>query len=135
MTYLALICSDFRFVQMKQLLVLFIFFISTLGFTQSTGFVAGIILDKELENTPLAFANVQVKGTDIISTTDLSGLFLIENLEDGDYTLTCNFVGYETKEISITITSEKPTEIKLALAAQTFALTELAFNENTQAKN
>tara|TARA_R110002049_G_scaffold216458_2_gene387940 strand:- start:8325 stop:8732 length:408 start_codon:yes stop_codon:yes gene_type:complete len=120
---------------MKQLLTLVLLVLSTLTFAQSTGLVVGTILDKELDNTPLAFANVQVKGTDIVSTTDLSGLFLIENLEDGDYTLTCNFAGYEAKELSITVSSEKPAEVKLALGAQTFSLSTLALNENTQAKN
>lgn len=121
--------------QMKQLLTLVLLVFSTLSFAQSTGLVVGTILDKELENTPLAFANVQVKGTDIVSTTDLSGLFLIENLEDGDYTLTCNFAGYETKEINITVSSVKTAEVKLALSAQTFSLTTLAFNQSTQPKN
>ncbi len=120
---------------MKQLLTLVLLVFSTLTFAQGTGFVIGTILDKELENNPLAFANVQVKGTDILSTTDLSGLFLIENLEAGDYTLTCNFVGYETKEIKITVSPEKPVEVKLALGAKTFSLIGLALNENIQTKN
>jgi hypothetical protein len=120
---------------MKQLLTLALLVFSTLTFAQNTGLVVGTILDKELDNAPLVFANVKVKGTDIVSTTDLSGLFLIENLEDGDYILTCNFAGYETKEISITVSSEKPAEVKLALGAQTLSLTALAFNETAQVKN
>jgi len=118
---------------MKQFFTLVLLVFSTLTFAQSTGLIVGTIMDKELDNSPLAFANVQIKGTDFVSTTDLSGLFLIENLEAGNYTLTCNFAGYETKEINITVSSEKPAEVKLALGAQTFSLaTTTASNESTE---
>ncbi|TWO31388.1 carboxypeptidase-like regulatory domain-containing protein [Seonamhaeicola sediminis] len=102
---------------MKQLIVLFFILFSASLFAQNTGLVVGKILDKEMDNTPLAFANVSVKGSSLKATSDFSGMFLLENLQDGEYTLVCNFPGYEPKEINIVVDSAEPTEIKLALGA------------------
>lgn len=108
----------------KYILVLFLLLFSAISFAQSTGLIVGNILDEELENTPLAFANVSLKGTDFKTTTDLTGLFFLENIADGEYTLVCSFVGYQSKEIKIKVSAEKPTEVLLYLGAQT-----LAFNK------
>lgn len=115
---------------MKQLFTILLITISAVSFSQNTGLIVGKILDSELNNSPMAFANVQVKGTDIISTTDFNGLFLIENLKDGDYTLVCNFAGYKTKELEVKVVSDEPSEIKLILNAQTLSVNELANNNS-----
>ena len=83
-------------------------------------------MDNEIQNSPLVFADVAIKGTSIKSHTDITGLFVIEHIEDGDYTLVCSFIGYETQEINVSVNSGQPTEVKLALAASTISLLELA---------
>lgn len=111
---------------MKQLFYTAIFIFSTFSFGQNTGLIIGKILDKELNNSPLVLANVSIKGTTTEANTDLSGMFVVENLKDGDYTLVCSFVGYETQEIMVHVDAFEPTEIKLSLAASTVSLLELA---------
>jgi hypothetical protein len=111
---------------MKHLVTLFILAFTSLCFSQNTGMVIGKIMDNELENSPLVFADVTIKGTSIKCNSDLTGLFVIENIEEGDYTLVCSFVGYESQEINVSINSGKPTQVKLALAATTVSLLELA---------
>ncbi|GAA3645438.1 hypothetical protein GCM10022397_32970 [Flavivirga jejuensis] len=83
-------------------------------------------MDKEFDNNPLVFANVSIKGTSIKSTTDQTGLFVIENLEDGDYTLVCSFTGYDTKELKVKVISGESEYIKTSLSASTISLIELA---------
>jgi hypothetical protein len=111
---------------MKNVITLFILAFTSLCFAQNTGMIVGKIMDKEVQNGPLVFADIAVKGTSIKSNSDVTGLFVIENLEDGDYTLVCSFVGYETQELNVKIVSGLPTEIILGLNASTVSLLELA---------
>ncbi|WP_445736186.1 carboxypeptidase-like regulatory domain-containing protein [Mariniflexile sp.] len=111
---------------MKYAFTLFILAFTSLGFSQNTGMVVGKIMDNELQNRPLVFSDVAIKGTSIKSNTDVTGLFVIENLKDGDYTLVYSFVGYETQELNVKVVSGQPTEVKLGLSATTVSLLELA---------
>lgn len=112
--------------KMKSFLYLFLLLFSAIGFAQNTGMIVGKIMDKELNDSPLVLANVSVKGTSITADTDLTGLFVIENLKAGDYTLECSFVGYESKEIEVHVDATQPAEVNLSLAASTVSSEELA---------
>lgn len=107
---------------------------ATVNYAQNTGLIVGKIMDNELDNTPLAFANLSIKNTSITSQTDLTGLFLIENLEAGDYTLVCSFPGYETQEIKVHVDSLQPIELQVSLSASAVSLSELASLANTSKK-
>ena len=122
---------------MKHFITLFIILFSVSSFSQDIGLIVGKVLDNEMNNEPLIFANVSVKGTDLKTTSDVTGLFLLENLKDGNYTLVFTFPGYETKEMDVTVNTENPTELKLSLEAQSFSLSELASNtiEGKKSKN
>jgi len=111
---------------MKQLIYISLFFFTALSFGQNSGLIVGKVLDKEMNDSPLVLANVSIKGSSTKSETDLTGLFVIENLADGDYTLVCSFVGYESQEIEVHVDSMKPTEVKLSLAASTISLNDFA---------
>lgn len=63
--------------------------------------VFGMILDKATKE-PLAFANVQIKGTNKGVMTDFDGKYEIK-LVAGDYTLIYSTVGYDSKETIITL--------------------------------
>ena len=84
---------------MKNYLILFFTFFSLVSYAQETGGIVGKLTDKELNNDPLAFANVLIKGTTTGTTSDFDGLFEIDNLDPGTYTLVITFLGYETLEI------------------------------------
>lgn len=111
---------------MKHLIYTALFLFTTLSFGQNTGLIVGKVLDNEMNDAPLVLANVSVKGTSINLNTDLTGLFVVENLEAGDYTIVCSFAGYETKEINVHVDALQPAEVKLSLAASTISLDELA---------
>ncbi|MDO5988238.1 carboxypeptidase-like regulatory domain-containing protein [Flavivirga amylovorans] len=119
---------------MKHLITFFILIFTSFCFSQNTGLIAGKLMDKEFDNNPLVFANVSIKGTSIKSTTDETGLFVIENIEDGDYTLVCSFVGYETKELKVKVVSGASEYIKTSLGASTVSLLELASIANVSEK-
>ena len=111
---------------MKHLIYISLFLFTAFSFGQNTGLIVGKVLDKEMNDAPLVLANVSIKGTSIKLDTDLTGLFVIENLEEGNYTLVCSFVGYESQEIDVHVDSMNPTEVKLSLAASTISLNDLA---------
>ncbi|AUP79021.1 carboxypeptidase-like regulatory domain-containing protein [Flavivirga eckloniae] len=116
---------------MKQLSIFLILLFTSFCFSQNTGIITGKLMDKEFDNNPLVFADVAIKGTSIKATTNQTGLFVIENLEDGDYTLVCSFIGYETKELKVKVVSGNCDHIKTSLGASTLPLLELASISNT----
>lgn len=109
---------------MKHILYIVIFFISALSYAQETGSVNGTLLDFESENEPLMFAKVSIKETGAEVLSNEKGYFKFENLKNGEYTLICSFVGYETKESKITVAS-KSTNIQLMLSPNTISLEDL----------
>lgn len=104
---------------MKYLILISITIFSSIAFAQDTGIIIGKVLDKELANQPLPFASVTIKGTSESSNSDITGLFLFENLKTGEYKLVFNFPGYQSKELNVEVSTIKPTEIKLSLEQQT----------------
>ncbi len=84
---------------------------------QETGSIVGKLTDKEANNEPLAFANVLIKGTTKGATSDFDGLYEINNLEPGNYTVTVSYLGYQTVEIPAEVVSGKVTTINVPMSA------------------
>jgi outer membrane receptor protein involved in Fe transport len=85
---------------------------------QDTGSIVGKLTDKELNNEPLAFANVLLKGTTKGTTSDFDGLYEIPNLEPGTYTVIFSYLGYETIEVpNVEIIAGKVTTINAPMSA------------------
>ena len=58
--------------EMRLKLLVLTLLIFTMGWAQN-GTVTGTVLDKDMNNEPLPFANVVVKGTALSTTTDEMG--------------------------------------------------------------
>ena len=85
---------------------------------QETGSVAGVLTDKEVNNEPLAFANVLIKGTTKGTTSDFDGLYELAGLDPGTYTIVYSYLGYETVEIpNVQVEAGKVTTINIPMAA------------------
>ena len=108
-----------------SLIVLFSLF-TLAAFGQENGSIVGKLTDKELNDDPLAFANVLIKGTSKGTTSDFDGLFEIADVDPGTYTLIISFLGYETLEIpNVTVESGKVTQINAGLGAASVGLDEV----------
>jgi len=116
---------------MKKFTVLFILFITAFSYAQ-TGSIVGKLTDKEYNNEPLAFANVLLKGTTIGTTSDFDGLYELNNLESGTYTIVVSFVGYETQEITVTVVTDKVTEVNVPMGASAASLDEVVITTTTK---
>jgi len=118
----------------KKLLVLITLLISIGSFSQQKGEVTGKILDEDMNNEPLPFANIFIKNTEIGATSDFDGNFSIYT-EEGTYTLVFSFIGYETIEIeNVIITNNETTQIKDIIlgASEGVALDEVIIKGNTR---
>ena len=71
-----------------------------------TGTVRGFVYE-ESSSEPIIYANVSILKTNFGASTDDNGYFIFPNVPSGNYTLQVNFMGYETKSISIEIRDGK----------------------------
>jgi len=85
----------------RKLLFTFLMVLFISGTTFAQGIVRGVIQDANTNET-LIGANVVIKGTTIGVTTNLDGSFLLIAPE-GEHTLVIRYVGYEEKDIDITV--------------------------------
>ncbi|MCL6216716.1 TonB-dependent receptor [Zunongwangia pacifica] len=112
---------------MNKFLVLIAFLLTTIVNAQeTTGSIAGKLTDREMNGEPLPFANVTIKGTSKGTTSDYDGLYVLDKIEPGTYTVVFSFVGYETLEIpNVKVVADKVTEINTGLGASAATLDEV----------
>lgn len=96
-----------------------------LTYSQTTGSIIGKVLDKDMNDEPLPFANILIEGTSIGTTTDFDGLFELNDLSPGDYQVLVSFVGYETQRVAVTVAAEKITEFNISIGTLSDALDEV----------
>lgn len=112
--------------KMKRILTMLLLAAVVQVSAQDTGSVAGKLSDKEMNNDPLPFANILIKGTTTGTTSDFDGLYEIADLEPGTYTVVFSFLGYETVEVpDVTVEAGKVSTINMAMAAGGVALEEV----------
>ncbi|MGB1136526.1 MAG: TonB-dependent receptor domain-containing protein [Flavobacteriaceae bacterium] len=112
---------------MRKFLLATLFSVMSLAAVgQTTGSIVGLLTDKEFNNEPLAFANVIIKGQNTGTTSDFDGLYALEDLPVGTYTIIYSFVGYETVEIdNITVEQDKVTTVNVPMGASAATLEEV----------
>ena len=88
--------------------LIFAFLLVSLSFSQSGHYISGKVVDRN--NTPLFGANIILKGTFMGSTSDFDGLYRIDNVDPGKYTLMISYIGYKSQEIELYISKFKDTD-------------------------
>jgi len=114
---------------MKFKFIVSLLFISVLSFAQNKGTITGTLTDKEVNNEPLPFANVLIKGTTIGTTTDDKGKYTI-SIPAGNYTVVFSFVGYENIEEKIEVKAGETIVINKALGSGSYQLKDVVI-QNT----
>jgi hypothetical protein len=108
---------------MKLKFLLFTLLLSSFCFAQKAT-VSGLILDKEYDNEPLAFANVMLKGTSQGTSTDENGKYTL-SVSAGNYTLVVGFLGYKTVEIPFTVKANEKKVINYTLETEGVMLDDI----------
>ena len=99
---------------MKKLLLFVLLICLSKGVAQDTGSIVGKLIDKEVNDEPLPFANVLIKGTTKGTTSDFDGLYQIADIEPGIYTLVFSYLGYGTVELpNIEVVAGKATTLNV----------------------
>jgi len=103
---------------MKNLLTLVIVLVASQLLSQEKGAIAGKLTDTELNDDPLPFANVLIKGTTTGTTSDFDGLYEITDIAPGIYTVIYSYLGYQTIEkTDIEVTAGTITTINVSMSA------------------
>jgi hypothetical protein len=116
--------SNLNATEMKFKLIVTFLFITVIGFAQNKGTITGTLTDKDLNNEPLPFANVVIKGTTIGVTTDETGKYIV-SLEAGSYTIQFSFLGYETIEEKVEVKAGETVTLNKALGSGSYQLKDV----------
>mgnify|MGYP000389048192 CR=1 FL=1 len=116
---------------MKKIIFIFAILICQMTLAQGKGTIKGTLLDKEMNNEPLSFASVVIKGTSMGTETDLDGNFRL-SVAPGSYIIMFDFLGYKTLEVPVLVKSGETVIINRTLeAAEGVALEEVKIRAST----
>ncbi len=117
---------------MRTFLKLFFFLLTSISIAQS-GSIVGKLTDKDYNDEPLPFVNIFLKGTNKGVTSDIDGLYSLDNVTPGTYTVVYSFVGYETVELpNVSVVADKVTNIDVPMSASAAALDEVVIKTTTR---
>lgn len=105
-------------------LLLFVLFTGSLHAGSVTGKVTGV------NQEPLPFANVYLKGTTTGTTTNMDGVYRLD-LAAGTYTVVFRYVGYKTREEEVTV-GQGPVQLNVNLETEQYQLREVNINPNAE---
>ena len=101
--------------------ILLLIFISSssISFAQTTGKIAGIVIDKD-SGDPLPGANIVIDGTYKGAAADENGNFFIINLPPGVYNIKASMIGYSTLTIQkVRVNVNSTSNIRFELKTET----------------
>jgi TonB-dependent receptor len=121
---------------MKHKLFYLTILFATLSFAQNKSIIKGVITDKDMNNAPLAFANVSIKGASNGVTTNEKGEYSI-SLAAGEYVVVFSFIGYENLEKNVVLKANQTVEMNAALGSGGYKLDDVVIKSvrkrNTEA--
>ncbi|MBK0380797.1 outer membrane beta-barrel protein [Mucilaginibacter sp. SD-g] len=84
-------------------------------FAQSTGKIAGKVIDEKNSET-LIGATVSIQGTTSGTATDVEGHYVLSGLQPGKYTVLVRYIGYQSKSISdIEVKADATTPLNITM--------------------
>ncbi len=100
--------------------------ISVSAFAQATGNLKGKIID-QITKQPIIGANILLANTSLGAATDTSGVFEVNRIPAGNYSVTISSVGYQTRKITdIIINVSKTYYSEFELLEETNKLQEVS---------
>jgi TonB-dependent receptor len=102
---------------MKKFLLITFLILGLALNAQDKGTLKGLLTDKEMNNESLPFANVQIKGTSLGTTSDFDGNYSLK-VSAGNHVVVFSFLGYKSVEKAFTIKAEETITINQLLSAE-----------------
>ncbi|HQW68410.1 MAG TPA: TonB-dependent receptor [Flavobacterium sp.] len=109
---------------MRLKLIVITLLFTLVGLAQTKGTIKGVITDKDLNNEPLPFANVVVKGMNIATTSDDKGNYSI-SIVPGEYTLEFSFLGYENVTETVVVKENETSIINKSIGSGSYTLQDV----------
>ena len=116
---------------MQKILFIIVFLFSAMLFSQHQGGIKGTITNVAMNNEPMLFANVQLKGSDVSYQTNFHGNYEISDIDAGEYTLVISYAGYETEELNIVVQENKVSKIETNLSPMQISFDDVVGMEDT----
>lgn len=104
------------------LFCLMLTFIASAVHAQS-GSISGKITDSKGE--PASGASVMIKGSQRGTSAGADGIFLLKNLNNGNYILVVSYVGAETKEVKAVVDGNQPVSLNIRMNGEAQALSDV----------
>ncbi len=104
---------------------------------QGRSSINGYVSDRQNGET-LLFANVVLKGTTTGTSTNTSGYYRLVGLQAGSYVVQFTFVGYQPREIPITLADGESLRLDVSLIPEDFRLEDIVVEserEREEARN
>jgi outer membrane receptor for ferrienterochelin and colicins len=108
----------------NRLIVLPILFLFLLP-SRSQHSDANIFGDVQSKGEHLPFATVHIEGTTIGTTTDVTGHYMLIDLEPGTHILVASSIGYTTVKKEVTIQKDEVIEVNFELEEETMSIDEV----------
>src|SRR5688572_17577268 len=92
------------------------------SFSQASGTLKGQVRSK---GTPVEFVSIGIPGTQLTTTSDLNGYFILKQVPAGSHDLYFSVVGYERAMKKVTITAATETYLEVQLKENPSELNEV----------
>lgn len=112
--------------KLKLLVITLLTFV--MGFAQEKGTVTGKVTDKDLGGEALPFATVTVKGYPNTANTDENGVYTLK-VNAGTYTIVFAFLGYESKEVKVTVAAGETKTVDQQLGSTSVQLQDVVIEK------
>ncbi|MEK6152655.1 carboxypeptidase-like regulatory domain-containing protein [Flavobacteriaceae bacterium 3-367] len=117
---------------MKAIFTFCALFLTTFLCAQQQGSITGRVLDKEMNNEPLLFANITVKNTTKRTQTNFHGNFEFSDMDTGTYVLLISYPGYAPLEVPVTVKENEVTEIHKGLGALSISMEGIGLSTDAE---
>ncbi|MFQ6674537.1 MAG: carboxypeptidase-like regulatory domain-containing protein, partial [Fidelibacterota bacterium] len=91
--------------------------------------VTGSVTDSK-SGEALAGANVMIEGTDLGAAADADGVFRVESVPAGTYSITASVIGYESSSRSVTVPSAGSVTVDFGLKVTALQLSAVTVSGN-----
>lgn len=89
----------------------------------NSGNIKGQVVDAST-GEPLPGANIFLKGTALGSSTDIEGIYRVQNVSSGQYEMIVSYIGYQKQTISVEVLPNKTVMLDIKLGLAVFELGE-----------
>lgn len=100
------------------------------SFSQSKGKISGQVTSSD--GNPVEFVSILLKGTSKGIITDANGQFELSGINPGEYILKASFVGLESQEKEVSVTSGQIQTINFILAESSSQLQEILVSDSRE---